>query len=160
MSVLADLPIKNVEVASLVNAGEMPIVCNEETIIPVFEETVSVGKRILERGGVRIIKTVSTEDISVEEPTVQESVSLDRITVNRVLEAGEPIPVARREGDTLIIPIFEEVVVVEKRVKLTEELHIRQIRTETTTPQSTTIRRETVRVEPISSSDDLLESQA
>ena len=47
-----------------------------------------------------------------------------RVPVNRTLEPGETPPEPRTEGEVMIIPIFEEVVVVEKRLVLKEELHI------------------------------------
>lgn len=130
-----------------------------EVVIPVIEETLRVDKRVVEKGGVRIVKSVITEEATVEEPTIHESATVDRIAVNRFLEPGEELPKSRREGDTLIIPIFEEVVVTEKRMRITEELHILLTRTESVTPQTTTIRRETVRIEPLASSDDLPSTQ-
>lgn len=121
----------------------------EQAVVPVVEETLAVGKRVTEQGGVRIVKSVTTEEATIEEPTIREAVSVERVAVDRLLEAGAPLPESRREGDTLIIPIFEEVVIAEKRVRITEELHVLVTRTETVTPQTTTIRRESVRIEPI-----------
>jgi len=132
---------------------------DREVVVPVIEETLRVEKRVVEKGGVRIIKSVVTEEAIVEEPTIHEAATVERIAVNRLLEAGEALPKSRRDGDTLIIPIFEEVVVTEKRMRITEELHILLSRTETVTPQTATIRRESVRIEPIASSDDLLSTQ-
>jgi len=121
-----------------------------ETItIPVVEESLSVTKRIVEGAGVRIVKRVVTEEVTVEEPTVHESAHVERVAVNRLLAPNEPLPKARQEGDTLIIPLFEEIVVVETRTRLTEELHVQLSKTETVTPQKMTIRREEVRVEPL-----------
>jgi len=142
--------------------GTNTAVINESdtVVIPVVEETLSVGKRIVEGGGVRIVKSVITEEATVEEPTVHEAATVDRIAINRLLGPGEELPKSRREGDTLIIPIFEEVVITEKRMRITEELHILLTRTETVTPQTTTIRREQVRIEPLSPTNDLLSTQA
>jgi len=131
----------------------------EETIIPIIEETLRVNKRVIEQGGFRIVKTVSTEDVVIEEPTVHEAATVNRVAINRLLAPGEELPKSRRDGDTLIIPIFEEVIVTEKRMRVTEELHVVLSRTETTTPQSTTIRRESVRIEPLTSSNDLPSTQ-
>jgi len=127
----------------------------EEQVIPVIEESLHVTKRVVEKGGFRVVKSVTTEEATIEEPTIHESAAVNRVTVNRLLEPGEELPKSRRDGDTLIIPIFEEVIVTEKRMRVTEELHIVLSRTETVTPQSTTIRRESVRIEPITSPNDL-----
>ena len=39
------------------------------------------------------------------------------------------MPEVRQEGDTTIIPIVEEILVVERRLVLKEEVHIRRVRT-------------------------------
>jgi stress response protein YsnF len=39
-----------------------------------------------------------------------------------------PVPQVRTEGDLTIVPIFEEVMVIEKQLLLKEELHIRKRR--------------------------------
>lgn len=140
-------------------AGETKHLVGEEHVIPVIEESLHVTKRVVEQGGIRIIKSVTTEEATIEEPTIHEAATVDRIAVNRLLEPGEELPKSRRDGDTLIIPIFEEVIVTEKRMRVTEELHIVLSRTEAVTPQSTTIRRESVRIEPIPSSNDLQSTQ-
>jgi stress response protein YsnF len=38
------------------------------------------------------------------------------------------MPSVREEGDTLIVPIVEEAVVVERRLVVKEEIHVRRIR--------------------------------
>jgi stress response protein YsnF len=46
----------------------------------------------------------------------------DHFAVNRVVDAPSAI---RQEGDTIIVPVLEEIMVVEKRLLLKEEIHIR-----------------------------------
>jgi stress response protein YsnF len=58
----------------------------------------------------------------------------------------EPVP-TRTEGETTIIPVMEEVLVVEKRLRLKEELHVTRRRTEHRDPQRVTLRSERVEVE-------------
>jgi stress response protein YsnF len=55
----------------------------------------------------------------------------------------------RYEGDTMIVSIMEEVLVVEKRWMLKEEIHLRQRRVERHQPQRVTLRREEALVEHI-----------
>jgi stress response protein YsnF len=51
------------------------------------------------------------------------------VPVDRVVETA---PETRTEGDVTIVPVLEEVLVVEKRLVLKEELHIRRrVETET-----------------------------
>ena len=42
-----------------------------------------------------------------------------------MLEADEPPPRIREEGSVTIIPVFEEILIVEKRLVLLEEVHVR-----------------------------------
>jgi stress response protein YsnF len=70
---------------------------------------------------VRIIKLVREREVVVAVPRVHEDVTVDRVTLNRMVDA--PVAV-RQEGDTLIIPLLEEGVVMEKRLRAKEELRI------------------------------------
>jgi len=53
----------------------------------------------------------------------------------------------RYEGDTIIIPVLEEVLVVEKRLMLKEEIHITQHHEEFHQPQHVVLRNEDIAVE-------------
>ena len=75
---------------------------------------------------------------------VQEELDVQREAVERFVEQPEP---ARQEGDRTIIPIYEEVVVVEKRLRLKERWIITKRRTEVPASQPVHLRREEVVVE-------------
>jgi stress response protein YsnF len=66
--------------------------------------------------------------------------------VNRIVE---DIPEPHYDGDTLVLPILEEVLVVEKRLILREEVRITPVREEVRDPQTHTVRREHVDVERV-----------
>ena len=55
-------------------------------------------------------------------PLFREDCEVERVQVKRILDQPAEI---RQDGDTLIIPLMEEVLVVEKRLMLREELHIK-----------------------------------
>jgi uncharacterized protein (TIGR02271 family) len=96
----------------------------QETLrVPVIEEQLAVGTRSVETGGVRIHKTVSEQPVAIDEALLREEVEVRRVPVDRILAAGDA-PAARYEGDTLIVPVLEEVLVVERRMRIKEELHI------------------------------------
>lgn len=95
-----------------------------DKVVPVAEEQVHVGKHLLETGTVRVDVTTEEQDVPVEADLRAEEVEIRRVPVNRVVAA--PVP-DRREGDTLIITVVEEEVVVEKRLRAVEEVHIRRI---------------------------------
>jgi uncharacterized protein (TIGR02271 family) len=125
--------------------GEPPLV------LPVIRETLDVETRPVETGRVRIRKIVREREELVDPPLLRDEVVVERVPVNRVVEG--PIPV-RSEGDMLIIPLFEEVLVIEKRLLLKEEVHLTKRRVETHQPQRVTLRREEAIVEHINPEGD------
>lgn len=115
-----------------------------EVVVPVVAEEIAVSKRKVETGRVRIRKTIRTIEQVVDEPLLLEEVVVERVPVGRAI--GAPIE-PRQEGDTLIVPILEEVLVVEKRLILKEELRITRRRAEHHAPQTVTLRTEEAAIE-------------
>jgi uncharacterized protein (TIGR02271 family) len=89
---------------------------------------------------------VQAREVLVDEPLLREEVVIERVPIDRVVEG--PIPV-RYEGDTMIVSVLEEVLVVETRLRLTEELRITRRQTKTHRPVTATVRREDVTVERV-----------
>ena len=117
---------------------------SDEMVLPVLEERLDVEKTRRETARVRVRKSVESGEQTVHETHVEQSYDVERVPVNReVAEAPEP----RYEGDTLVLPVLEEVVVVEKRLMLREEVRITRRREERSTPRTLTVRRERVEVE-------------
>ena len=125
-------------------------------VLPVLAEALDVQTRRVETGRVRLHKTVHTREVLVDEPLLREEVVIERVPVNRVVEG--PIPV-RYEGDTMILSLLEEVLVVETRLLLTEEVHLTTRRTERHAPERVTRRREDVTVERVDREGNELHSQ-
>lgn len=92
--------------------------------IQLVEDEVSVTKRAEISERVKINTITDVIDHLVESSLTSETVSVERVPIGKVIEAGEAIPVATTVGDVTIIPIFEEIVVVEKRLFLKEELRL------------------------------------
>jgi uncharacterized protein (TIGR02271 family) len=91
--------------------------------IPLVQEALSVGRRKFETGqGVRVHKTVSEETWRIDDAVLRQQLDIEHVPVNAWVD-GE-LPVQRHEGATLVIPVLEEVLVVEKRVRLKEEIRI------------------------------------
>lgn len=126
---------------------------SDAVVIPVIEEEVTVEKREVERGRVRISKTVSERDVLVDQPLLHEHVDVVRVPVNQMVDAP---PEVRHEGDTMIVPVLEEVVVVEIRLMVREEIRITRRREEVHEPQEVTLRREEVTVDRISDDGETL----
>jgi uncharacterized protein (TIGR02271 family) len=116
----------------------------EQRVVPVVEERLNVERRAVETGRVRITKSVHEREEMVDLPLVREEVHVERVPINRYVDA--PVAV-RHDGDTMIVPLVEEVLVVEKRLVLREEIHITKQRSEARNPQSVTLQREEAIVE-------------
>ena len=136
--------------AELVNAASR---VGAEVVIPVIQEEVSVAKREVERGRFRITKEVSERDVLVDQPLLHEHVDVERVPVNQMVDSP---PEVRYEGDTMIVPVLEEVVVVEIRLMVREEIHITRRREEVHESQHVMLRREDVKIDPIDDAADVL----
>jgi uncharacterized protein (TIGR02271 family) len=95
------------------------------TRIPLVEERLAVTKRDVETGKVRVRTVVNQEFAHFSEQLNYQKVLVDRLEINQDVEVAPDI---RQDGDTLIIPVVEEYVFVEKRLRLKEELHVRTVR--------------------------------
>lgn len=120
--------------------------------IPVLQEELHVDTQQVKTGTVKIHKTISERVEIADVPLSSERVSVQRIPIGQQIEADSK-PQVRYEGDVLIVPIFEEILVVEKRLVLKEELHITRTQQEFHTPQSVVLRSEEVSVERFDSAD-------
>lgn len=89
--------------------------------IPMLEERLIPGKRPIDLGELRIQKHVDHVEDSVSQSVTRDDVTVERIPINRPLDA--PVT-SRTEGEVLVIPVMEEVLVVQKRLMLKEELRI------------------------------------
>lgn len=144
------VPLSLDEIRSAASGNAPTVVPAEEAgppavVIPVIHEELEVGKRTVETGGgVRIHKSAREEEHTVDLPLMREEVEVEHVPVGRVLDGPAPV---RHLGDTIIVPVVEEVLVVQKQFRLVEELHIRKIRTETRDPRTVVLRKEKVSVE-------------
>jgi len=117
----------------------------DETIaIPVVEEQARIGKRIVEGGRVRVQTRVEEREQVLRETLAHEEVTVERVPIDR--EVAEA-PQIREEGGVTIVPVVEEVLVVERRLMLREELHIRKVRKTEEVETPVTLRSTRVEVE-------------
>jgi stress response protein YsnF len=117
---------------------------HDREVIPVVEERAVILKRKKLTGGLRVRTIVRESEEVIDEPLTTDNVEVERVSVGRWVEA--PIPI-RQEGETTIITLLEEVVVVEKRLRATEEVRITKRRTTRQASQHVTLRREEAVVE-------------
>jgi len=115
-------------------------------VVPVIREEIRVDRHEVEKGGVRVHKRVEEREEVVEQPTFREEVTVERIALGRPLDQAIG---SRQEGDTLIIPVLEEMLVVEKRLVLKEEVRITKRRINEVEQARVLLREEHVEIEQL-----------
>jgi uncharacterized protein (TIGR02271 family) len=119
---------------------------SKQIVIPLLAEQLKIARQKVMTGGVRVHKTVSEKNETVDEPTFREELEIQRVAVNRFIT--EP-PEVRYEGDVMIVPLLEEVLVIEKKLVLREEIRIITRRDTLRNPQQYVVRREEATLETI-----------
>lgn len=122
-----------------------------EMILPLIAEELEISKRLKEIGRLRISKRVNSTPSVVEEQLRHEHYEVKRVPINQTLD--HPVE-PRQEGDTLIFPILEEVLVIEKRMVLVEELHITRKIEERRERQEIELRKEEIDVERVDNPEE------
>ena len=96
---------------------------SDDLHIPIFQEEAHVTKRTVATEHVSVRTSMEERDVLVREQLRREHVEVTRVTVDREVAEAPPI---RTESDITIVPVIEERLVVEKRLFLVEELHLRR----------------------------------
>ncbi|MBA2736281.1 MAG: YsnF/AvaK domain-containing protein [Pyrinomonadaceae bacterium] len=122
------------------------------TVIPVIHEEIVVDKYIVEKGRVRVSKRISEHEEIIDEPVFHEEVKVERVPINKIIDVS---PSVRQDGDTLIIPIVEEQVFVQKRLVLVEELRVRKEVVETHQPLKITLLKEQVEITRVAENKEI-----
>ncbi len=114
--------------------------------IPLAEETVEAHITERELGNVVIRKRVEVEPVVANIDLRRDDVVVDRVTIDEVVtEARKPW----YEGDTLVIPLYEEQLVTEIRLVLKEEVRVKSIPTHKQVSLKDEVRREVVDIDTV-----------
>jgi len=99
---------------------------SEVEVIALAEEEVRLDKRMVTTGKIRVRTNVDVETELAKATLDGETVEVTRIPIDRIVDQA---PGIRVEDNVTIIPVLEEVLIVEKRLVLKEEVHIRKLAT-------------------------------
>ena len=124
---------------------------SDTEVIPIAEEKLRLDKREVTTGKVRVRTSVDVETELVKATLDGETVEVTRVPVDRIVDRA---PEVRVENDVTIIPILEEVLVVEKRLVLKEELHVHKRRTTEDVETSVELRKQRAIIERVPLDDD------
>jgi uncharacterized protein (TIGR02271 family) len=109
----------------------------DETVMPLLAEEVAVSKQVVETGRVQVARVTHEREQLIDELLAHETVEIDRTPIGRQIDT---MPSVREEGDTVVIPIVEEVLVIERRLLLKEEVRVRRVRSTQRHRESVTLR--------------------
>jgi stress response protein YsnF len=96
-----------------------------DIVLPVHKEEVTISRRVVAGDVVRISTVTEQREHLVDEPVFHERVEIEHVAIGREVDA---VPDIVEDGDLTIIPVVEEIVVVQRRLMLKEELHVRRVR--------------------------------
>ena len=126
------------------------------TKLQVVQEEVQVGKREVEKGGVRVHSYVTERPVQTDVNLREEHVSVERVPVNR---AATQADFATGEESFEVKEMAEEAV-VQKQARVVEEVVVRKDVNEHTETINETVRRKDVDVENVASTDTSFDTYA
>lgn len=111
--------------------------------VPVVEEQLKIAKHVRPVGRVVVTIKPGVRTKNIQMPVTRQEVDVERVPINRVVEKLFP---QRQEGDTTIIPVFEEELVVTRQLVLKEEIRITRRQTTQEVRRRVDLRAEEVNV--------------
>jgi uncharacterized protein (TIGR02271 family) len=115
-----------------------------DVALPLYAEDVTVDRRKVEQGTVRVSVQTNARERLVNEEVMHTRVEVKRIPIGRIVQAAPPM---RTEGDTIIIPVMEETIVVERRLVLKEEIILQRVHTTEPYRENITLREQEAVIE-------------
>ena len=98
---------------------------SRETVIPLFQEELSVSRRVVPTSRVQVSRVTHSHEQLVDELLERERVEVERVAIDKPIDH---MPSVREEGDCLIFPVVEEVLKIERVLVLKEEVRIRRVK--------------------------------
>ena len=114
---------------------------DNEHPVQVAEEVLTVDKRSVLTGRVRIETRTETLNENAEADLESDEIEVVRIPIGRQVDVA---PAVRTEGEVTIFPVMEEQIVLQRRLVLREEVHVRKRRTVQSVQVPVALRRQNV----------------
>jgi uncharacterized protein (TIGR02271 family) len=111
----------------------------DEIVLPLLVEEIAVAKERVVTGRVRVSTMTREREELVDELLAREDVQIERRPVGKLVDRA---PAVRQTGDTIIIPVVEEVLTVVRRLVVREEIRIRLINNKERRKERVTVRRQ------------------
>ena len=117
------------------SAGEFALATSD--VLRLSVEEASITKQPRQGATVRVAAITREQTVELDETIHHERVEVERVLMDVAVDA---MPDIRVEGDTTIIPIVEEVLIVTRGLRLKEEVRLRRIRSATPHRATVTVR--------------------
>jgi uncharacterized protein (TIGR02271 family) len=118
---------------------------NEEQRIPVVQEELRVGKRVVQRGGVRVYTHVIEEPAQQDVTLREENVRVERRPADRAVKSDDAV----MRDQSIEVTTTAEEPVIEKKARVVEEVVVSKDTTERKETVRDNVRRTKVETEPI-----------
>ena len=113
-----------------------------EATLQLHAEEAVIRTRLLHGDTVRVATVTDVREHVVEVPLTREIIEVEHVPIGQVVEVA---PAIRHEGDVTILPVMEEieVVVIQRRLVLKEEIHVRRRQVTETHRETISLRTQT-----------------
>jgi uncharacterized protein (TIGR02271 family) len=108
-----------------------------KAVLPLLAEEVAVSKQVVETGRVQVARVTHEREQLIDELLAHETAEIERTPIGRQVDV---MPAVREEGDAIVVPIVEEVLVIERRLFFKEEVRIRRVRSTERHQETVTLR--------------------
>ncbi len=143
----APLAAAPVAAAAMTPPAQPRVPAEDSAVIPIVDEELVVGKRSVDRGGVKVFSRVVEEPVTASVNLHEEHVVVDRRPVNRAVTESD-----LRQGDRVVeLTETQEEAVVGKTARVVEEVLIGKQASDRSETIKDSVRHTEVDVEPIES---------
>ena len=98
---------------------------DEPVHLPVVEERLHVGRETVSTGALRVDVKPQQRLQTLDLDATHDDVEIERVAVNREVDAPRA---PWQDGDVLVVPVYEETLVLRKQLVLKEELRLHRRR--------------------------------
>ena len=106
-------------------SDSLPAYLSDSEVLRLHAERLDIERRTQTTGQVSVATVTRTHKHAIDEMLTREHVEIEHVEIGRMIDE---IPGIREEGDTLIIPVVDEVAVVVRRLRLTKEIRVTRVR--------------------------------
>jgi stress response protein YsnF len=117
---------------------------SDDVTIPVVAEEARVFKHRADTERVSVRTVPEEEQVLLRDEVLRDTIEITRVPVDRQVAEAPPV---RTDGDVTIVSVLEERLVVEKRLFVVEELHLRRRTSAERVELPATLRRTRVEIE-------------